>query len=95
MKLIAILVLCATIVGCDDQVVKKPSGDAGHGIIRSALNKQCLQLAADINKATSQTYNDLEEVVDACSTQSYYQANNICESNNCTIEFAKDIVSQL
>jgi D-ribose pyranose/furanose isomerase RbsD len=47
------------------------------GEIRKEIFVECMQLAAEINKATTQHYNDLDDVVDSCSTQAYYMANQI------------------
>lgn len=67
----------------------------GHALIRLYMNNKCMTNAAEINKATSQNYNDLDEVVAECSSVSFYQSNHFCNSTDCSLEKAKEYIKIL
>lgn len=93
-KLLCLLLVTGTLYGCGNDNKEPPLDRSGHGLIRAALNKQCLAQAANINKATHQNYNDLDEVVSTCSDQSYYQANDICDKG-CSLSAATYVIKTL
>lgn len=77
MKLIIIVFAALAISGC--RIGEKPQKDIlieqRRGDARIELFTICMNLAANINKATAQHYNDLDEVIIECSSQSYYMTN--------------------
>jgi len=72
MRIIFIVLFFVLLAGCKDD----PEAEAKSGKLRIELFKQCMELAAGVNKATTQHYNDLDDVVGECSQQAYYMANH-------------------
>ena len=75
--LLSVLLIGVVLSGCNISTEKSRAQDKVRGEKRLEIFKECLSLAAEVNKATSQHYNDLDEVVSACSTQAYYISNQI------------------
>jgi hypothetical protein len=67
---LALLLACLVFSGCTEPPqVTKTRGDA-----RTALFKECMDLAS---KLPRQADDDVADIVNACSTQSWYMTNHI------------------
>ena len=76
LKLLTIIFISASTLGC------KPTIENGkRAEKRIEVFESCMDLAAKLNKATEQHYNDLSEVVVQCSNQAYYMTKRLNFNN--------------
>jgi hypothetical protein len=75
--LLSVLLTGAILSGCKISTEAREAKGKIQGDLRLEIFKECMSLAAEVNKATSQHYNDLDEVVSECSNQAYYMSRQI------------------
>ena len=79
MKTIPILIVLTLLAGCrvGSKSPERIYMDKEKIEYRMELFEKCMAAASSLNKATTQHYNDLNEVVDSCNMSAYYMTNQV------------------
>lgn len=75
--ILTITFISITTSGCKIATEESRIEDGKRAEMRLEVFETCMNLASKVNKATEQHYNDLSEVVEQCSNQSYYMTNHL------------------
>lgn len=77
LKLLIITFISITTVGCNISTVESRIEANKRAEKRLEVFETCMNLAAKVNKATEQHYNDLSEVVERCSYEGFRMTNGL------------------
>lgn len=76
-KLIIILTTLTILTGCKVTSQASRIAEGKRAELRLEVFKECMNLAANVNKAVVQHYNDLDELVEVCTHHSYYMTTRM------------------